>query len=226
MLDTFDRDVKIGDNSIFFISIAGNFFDTVNVTASSDSSVVIEDYQMPYSSINISNISFKSVTSEDTFSLIKAVNVVKTYFTKHLIEDIDINGYFVLYTGTVTSNLFIESNTLSNSQKLSFFSLQGDQCNLIRFQNNQVSDLAAQQTFINVAYGAMTENLIFQKSSFNTIIVANDPNDLCSVEFMKINIKGESVVMEFRCLKIIPSSISTFEIYSAFQLVDTKCLSY
>lgn len=196
-----DLSLQDADNSIFFISIAGNFFDTVNVTASSDASVVIEDYQMPYNSINISSKSFKSVTSEDTFSLIKAVNIVKTYFTKHLIEDIDINGYFLLYTGTVTSNLFIESNTLSNSQKLSFFSLQGDQCNLIKFQNNQVSDLVTQQTFINVACGAMRENLKFQKNLFNNIIVANDPNDLGSVEFLKININGESAGSEISMLE-------------------------
>ena len=175
-------------NSVFFVSIVGNAFDTIEASNSSEAAVILQNFQIPNSSLNISTNNFSNVKAEGNYRLISAGQLAKTYFTNHRLANVNFEGYFLSYSAANLNEFVIDSSIISESesQQLGLCNIQADKCSQIVIQNNQARNLETTQNFINIVCGLMTQNITLKNNTFESVTVVNAPEQIYAPQLIAI----------------------------------------
>ena len=183
-----DLSLEDAQNAIFFISMIGNSFTSINATNSSETAILLQNFQIPNSSINFSSNTFNDVFSDGTYYLISAANLAKTYFSTHRVEKASFEGYFISCVAKAMDDLLFGSTILTDSEKLGLYYLQADQCSQIMIEDNEARDLTTEQVFISIDCGMISKNIVLQHSTFEDIVVTNALGFINALEFLSIKI--------------------------------------
>ena len=174
-------------DDIYFISLVENSFDSMNVTGDSSALILLQDFQLPNSSINISSNSFSNINADESYDLISATNIDRFYLVSNQITNSSSQGYVFSFISSTINYVVLKLTTMSSTQQLSLYNLEATECNQISMINNQAINIESEQTFINVGCKLMPNDFIFQESVFENIAVQASEKSINVLRFIALD---------------------------------------
>ena len=176
------------ENCVFFISLEGNVFDAMNASGQA-TLLAISNFQVPNSSITLSNNTFKNISSNGSVNLISGGELANCYFINQLISNVDSQGYFFTYITSTIDFLLLKDITITSTQKLGLYNLVADKCGKIIMKGNQASRLQTQSAFINIACALLDGQVYLQDSKFEEIDAITPSQLIQPLRFMSFTMK-------------------------------------
>ena len=174
-------------NGIYFICIAENSFDSIFVTNSSESLILLQNFQLSNSSINISSNSFNNITADSSYDIMAANSINRLYLVNNQINNTNSEGYAFSYVSSAINYVILNSTSMSDTNQLGLYKLQATQCNQIITSNNQARNLEFSQVFVAVDCSTITEDFIFQNSTFENIALKTSGNEIDTIRFIALD---------------------------------------
>ena len=155
-------------NSIYFITIQGQKFENITTDSSSASVIAISDFSMANSTIAIFGNIFQNFTvgRNDLFSI---NNVIQGILFNNTLSEIIASGYVLSISSNKLDLVIIDTISVSNTSGIAFFEIEGVLCDQILLEGLQVQNAGAENIFMSIECGTVSDQITLQASKFENI---------------------------------------------------------
>ena len=176
------------NNSIFFIWINENIFADIS-TYSTSQLIHLYHFQLKYQTIALVNNNFTRISSNTSLHLISGSIFQSGIFAFNTFSDMNFTGYGFAFVAFYLDNLRLDSNAISQTQKLGLYLIDSLACNQIRINNATAFQVEAHQSFIDLTCGVVAKSVVIQGSRFENVLQTNTNERTESLNFISLNVK-------------------------------------
>lgn len=174
------------ENSIFFLWVNGNMI--TNISSSKATNLIqVYNFALKSGAIAVMNNTFMDISSRSSFNLIEGSGIKSGMFAQNTFSMMKVLGYAFSFSSSSFDKLMLESNHMSQTHKLAWYSITGtSECKEIMINANTVVNVEAEQNFIDITCGVVKKSVIIQGSIFENIFQTNSKRVIAPLSFISL----------------------------------------